>query len=261
MKALKIIVIIYCLLSLALYLIQEKLIFAAHPTAQNQKFRAGYEVEIPLEDNLTMNTLILPVKPSSRSKGAILYLHGNKGNIQRGIYQTRTMANRGLDIMIIDYRGYGKTEGQPISDKQLLADAQKAYQYLKKHYDEKQIYIVGYSLGSGMASYLAKTNDPAHLFLVAPFTSLTAIKDQFLWMFPDFLLKYKLDNAKHLKDLKTPTTIIHGTDDTVVDYKYALELKEINPKVKVITSNGQSHRGIIFDPLLAKALDGIIGGR
>ncbi len=258
MKLLKIILGIYLLLCIGLYFAQEKVIFAAHQTSETEKYRAGYEVEIPLEGQLTMNTLIIPAATGTRSKGAIMYLHGNKGNIHRGIYQTRTMRNRGLDIMIIDYRSYGKTEDKPRSDKQMLTDAAKAYNYLKEHYDENQIYLVGYSLGTGMASYIAKTNNPAHLFLVAPFTNLTAIKDKYLWMFPDFLMKYKLDNAKHVKDLATPTTILHGTDDTVVDYKYSLELKKINNKIDLITSKGQSHRGIIFDPLLRGALDRII---
>jgi len=258
MKWIKILFSIYCLLCLGLYFTQHKLIFAPHLTSATEKYRTGYEVEIPLEDNLNMNTLIIPAQKGKRSEGAIMYLHGNKGNIQRGIYQTRTMRDRGLDIMIIDYRGYGKTEDRPRNDSQMIDDANKAYLYLKENYNENKIYVLGYSLGTGMASYIAKKNNPAHLILVAPFTSLTAIKNQFLWFFPDFLLKFKLNNAKYVKDLKTATTILHGTDDTVVDYGYSLELKEINSKINLITSKGQSHRGIIFDPLLSKALDKII---
>lgn len=257
-KWIKIIGVIYLLLCVGLFIMQEKVIFAAHDYPENQKYKRGYEVEIPLEENLSMNSLIIPAIQGRKSKGAIMYLHGNKGNIRRGIYQTRTMADRGLDIMIVDYRGYGKTEGSPVNDQQMLDDVNKAYQYLKENYDENQIYIIGYSLGTGMASYLAKTNMPAHLILVAPFTSLTAIKDKYLWMFPDFLLKYQLDNGQHLKDLAIPTTILHGTDDTVVDYSFSNELTEINNKINLITSKGQSHRGIIFDPLLSRALDSII---
>lgn len=202
-----------------------------------------------------MNTVILPASPNKKSEKVIMYLHGNKGNVRRGIYQTRRMTDKGLDIMVIDYRGYGKTEGKPINDKQMLEDADKAYQYLKKHYDENNIYIIGYSLGTGMASYIAQKNNPAHLILVAPFTSLVDIKDQYLWMFPDFLLKYKLDNAKHLETCHTPTTILHGTNDEVVSYHYGVELAEANENVSLVTSQGQSHRGIIFDPLLSKILN------
>jgi len=258
MKWFKFLFALYLCACLGLYLIQSKLIFAAHPTSEDQRYRMGKEIEIPLEEGLTMNTLMIPSRSGQRSKKVLMYLHGNKGNINRGIYQTRMIQNRDVDIMIIDYRGYGKTEGQPESDKQMLEDANKAYQYLKKYYQEKNIYVLGYSLGTGMASYIAKMNKPAHLILVAPFTSLTAIKNKYLWMFPDFLLRFKLNNAAHLKDLKVPTTIVHGTNDEVVEYNFSKQLKAINPRVQLITSTGQSHRGIIFDPLLSKALDSIL---
>lgn len=259
MRWFKIILVIYLLCCLGLFFVQEKVIFAAHPYPNEVRYSQGHEVEIPLEENLTMNAVILPATTSNKkSEGAILYLHGNKGNVRRGIYQTRRMSDKGLDIMVVDYRSYGKTEGKPINDKQMLEDADKAYQYLKENYAEKNLYIVGYSLGTGMASYIAQKNNPAHLVLIAPFTSLVDIKDKYLWMFPDFLLKYKLDNAKHLKAGSTPTTILHGTNDDVVSYEYGVQLAEANKHVSLVTSQDQSHRGIIFDPMLSKILDNII---
>lgn len=258
MKLLKAIIIIYLLSCLGLFFIQDKIIFAAHPYPNSTSYSQGTEIEIPLTKSLSMNALLLPYSPGKQSKSVILYLHGNKGNIKRGIYQTRVMKNKACDILIIDYRGYGKTEGKPLNDKQMLEDAGKAYQYLKTRYSEENIYIVGYSLGTGMASYIAARNNPAHLILVAPFTSLTAIKDKFLWMFPDFLLKYKLDNKKHLRDSSCPVTILHGTEDEVVDYEFSEELKAEYPRINLVTSRGQGHRGIIFDPLLSRALTSII---
>lgn len=232
--------------SLGLYFAQEKIIFYGHPYPENEKYQGVKELEIPIDDDLTMNAALVQAQPGSRSKGAILYLHGNKGNVRRGLYQSRSMQNRGYDLLIPDYRGYGKTEGQPINDAQLLSDANKAYQYLKDNYDEDKTYIVGYSLGSGMASYVAKENNPAGLILVAPFTTLDDIKNQFLWMFPDFLLRYKLSNEEHLKEVKAPVTILHGTADNVVKYKYGAELKALYPKIDLVTFQGISHRGIIF---------------
>jgi len=255
MKLLKVLLVLYLLACIVLYFMQEKVIFAAHPYPNSTSYPIGKEIEIPLSETLTMNTLLLPAVRGKKSEKVILYLHGNKGNIKRGIYQTRVMKNKGCDIMIIDYRSYGKTEGKPVNDRQMLRDANLAYQYLKKSYEEKNIYILGYSLGTGMASYIAAQNKPGHLILVAPFTSLTDIKDKFLWMFPDFLLKYKLDNSKHLSDVSCPVTILHGTDDEVVDYEFSQKLKETFPQVKLITSKGQGHRGIIFDPLVSREIE------
>lgn len=257
----KILLAIYILCCAAAYTLQEKIIFHPQDYPEFQPYKGGQEIEIPLEEGLTMNALLVPhtkakKSPTPKSKGAILYLHGNTGNIRRAGYQIRNQRNRGYDILIPDYRGYGKTEGQPESDKQMLEDANKAYQYLKKNYNEKNIYIIGYSLGTGMASYIAKENNPAHLILIAPFTSLTDIKNKYLWMFPNFLLKYKLSNRAHLKNSKTPTTIIHGTNDHVVDYRFSEELKQLYPQVDLHTQEGIGHREIIFR--ISDVLDRVI---
>lgn len=255
---LKVLFAIYALLCIVLFFVQDHLIFAAHPYPNATSYGQGTEYEIPLTENLNMNALLLSAKPSRKSQKVIMYLHGNKGNIKRGVYQTRVMKNMGCDIFIIDYRGYGKTEGKPRNDKQMLHDADLAYQFLKQQYEEENIYVIGYSLGTGMASYIAKMNDPAHLFLVAPFTSLVDIKDKWLWMFPDFLLKYKLDNRKHLKDVKCGVTIVHGTDDNVVDYAFSEELSALYPHVELKTIRGEGHRGVIFDSVLSKAIQNIV---
>jgi len=257
MKLLKVILILYTLVCLGLYFFQEKVIFAAHPYPNSTKYKLGKEIEVPLTEEISMNSLLVAATPGTRSKKVILYLHGNKGNIKRGIYQTRVMKNKGCDLMIIDYRGYGKTEGKPVNDRQMLDDANQAYKYLKQHYSEENIYVLGYSLGTGMESYIAAKNKPGHLILVAPFTSLTGIKDKYLWMFPDFLLKYKLDNKKHLKEVSCPVTILHGTEDEVVEYAFSEELKKTYPRIKLVTSMGQGHRGIIFDPLLGREIETI----
>lgn len=246
---------IYILCSIGLFIIQDRVIFAAHPYANDFKYKEGTEHEIPLTDELEMNAVLVSENPGQRSKKAILYLHGNKGNARRGIYQARVMKSLGYDIMVIDYRGYGKTEGTPINDSQMLTDVDKAYKYLTQFYEEKNIVVLGYSLGSGMASYIASKNKPAHLVLVAPFTSLTDIKNQWLWMFPDFLLKFNLDNKKHLQDVTCGVSIIHGTEDNVVDYKYAEELKATYPQIELTTCEGLGHRRIIFDNRLRQILE------
>ena len=258
MKLLKALAVIYFIACIGLYFIQDKVIFAPHTYPNSTKYPEGKEIEIPLTESISMNTVLIPYQKGKKSEKVILYLHGNKGNIRRGIYQTRVMRGKQCDLMVIDYRGYGKTEGKPLNDKQMLQDANLAYAYLRTQYAEKDIYVLGYSLGTGMASYIAAQNKPAHLILVAPFTSLEGIKDKFLWMFPDFLLKFKLDNEKHLEEVSCPVTIVHGTNDEVVDYKFSEKLKEQFQSINFITSPGQGHRGIIFDPLLSQALDRII---
>lgn len=255
MKLIKILIALYILCCLVLFLFQEKAIFKPHQLNEETDFGIGEEIEIEVDEDISLNCLLIRERNST---GVLLYLHGNKGNLGRGIYQSRSMRGRGLDVMIVDYRGYGKSDGKPISGKQMNSDIDHVYSYLSELYEEKDIYIVGYSLGSGMAMHLAATYDPAHVILVAPYTSLVDIKNKFLWMFPDFLMKYKFDNAKNLTITDSKVTIVHGTEDNVIPYSHALQLKKINPDVELKTSKGQSHRGIIFDKLLDEALEEMI---
>jgi len=253
---LKLMIGLYVVVCLIAYIVQDKIILRPHKIYEEEVFTKGEEIEIPIGNDLTMNCLM--IKSKTPSKGVVLYFHGNKGNIFRSIYQSRMVQNIGYDVFIPDYRGYGKTEGKIWSDKDLLPDADQAYKFLKMYYEEKDIYLMGYSLGSGMASYVASKHEPAHLFMIAPFTSLVDIKNQYAWFLPDFLMRIKLPVIDHMKTVKCPVSIVHGTQDPVVDYKYSTEIKESFPNVKLITSKGQNHRGIIFDKLLSEELYNVL---
>lgn len=250
----KIIIVIYILFCVGIYSVQERFIFNAEKIEQDFNYGAGEEVEIPLGDEVSMNALWIKEKPNN-DKGVILYLHGNRGSIRFGTYQIRHMKGLGYDIFIPDYRSYGKTEGEICCEEQLLNDIQKAYDFLKTKYSENKICIVGYSLGSGFASYLSGHNNPKQLLLIAPFTSLTDIKNKYLWFLPDFLLKFKLPVSKFLETTQCPITIVHGTADKIVDYKFSKDLeRKFGEKVNLITADNISHRRIIFDGVLKSTI-------
>lgn len=251
---------LYVLACTVLYFAQDRFIFNPEHIPEDYNYRMGRELEIPIEGELTMNCLLVSQEESAQSRGVIMYLHGNRGSIRFGIYQIRHMRGYGYDIMIPDYRSYGKTEGQIKSEKQLYRDVQKAYDHLKKYYDESNIILVGYSLGTGMASYLAAHNNPAQLILIAPFTSLTDIKNKYLWFMPDLLLKYKLPVKKFLDSVNCPVTIVHGERDKIVDFRFSEVLSDkYSDKVRLVRSRSDSHRSIIFAEALRQTLTQILG--
>jgi uncharacterized protein len=258
MKPLKIISI--ALLSLyglgcgILYIAQDQIIFNAEPLSEDFKFRKGEEVEIEVEQNLFINNVLLK-EPSP--KGAILYLHGNKGNNRRCIRQAETFEGLGYDIMIPDYRGYGKSDGVIESEEQLFSDVQKVYNHLKSSYDESKIIIVGYSLGTGMASYLAAHNQPSQLVLIAPYLNFYDLKDRFIKIVPDFLVKYPLNNKKYLQSVKCPISILHGSIDEIIPYESSTLLASTNQKIKLFTLEGTNHRSAIFHNQVRKLISNI----
>jgi len=190
---------LYIVACVALYFAQERIIFLPQKLSKTHKFRTGEEVNIEVAEGISLNCLHIK---SPNPKGVILYLHGNKGHIKRCIRQSASMSGNGYDIFIPDYRGYGKSDGKMESEQQIYDDLDKIYAHVKTLYPENKIIITGYSLGSGMATYLSHKNNPSQLFLLAPYESLVNIKDRWLWCTPDFLLKYHLPSYKYLADVE-----------------------------------------------------------
>ncbi len=245
-------VFVYIILCIGLYFVQDRIIFHPHPIDQSHQFRTGIEVELKVEEGVFMNCLWIK---EPNAKGAILYLHGNRGNIRRCIRQAQMMEGNGYDLFLVDYRSYGKSDGQLKSEEQLFADVQIAYDFLKKSYPENRIAIVGYSIGTGMASYIAAHNNPQQLALVAPYVSLLDLKNRYIPIIPGFLMKFRFRNDLYLPMVKCPVTIFHGTDDNVIPYDSAVDLEALDPKkIKLITLKGVSHRGAIFSRLFVKTM-------
>ncbi len=236
----------YVLLCLLLYGFQESLIF--HPSAleAGYDFGTGEEMTYTAADGTPLNVLAFR-HPGAR--GAILFLHGNRGDNRRSLRQTEGLRNSSYDLYLFDYRGYGKSGGSIGSEADLYGDAQVVYDSLLNHYPEDRILLAGYSLGTGMASYLAAHNQPQRLILAAPYASITAMKNLWLWMVPDFILSYPLNTLENVRAANCPVTILHGQRDELIPYGMAEEIKAVAPdRVELIPLPDAGHRGVILDP-------------
>ncbi len=234
----------------SLYFLQDDLIFHPDRLPENHSFRTGTEVELEVDKGIFINCLLMP---ESGAEGVILYLHGNRGSNRRCLRQAQSLAGNSLDIFMPDYRGYGKSDGAMYGEKQAFADMQIVYDYLLKDYREENITIVGYSLGSAMASHLAAENNPGKLVLVAPFYSILDLKNMRIPIVPSFLAKYPFRNYRALESVRCPVQIYHGTNDELIPFSSALRLQEINPDgIEVIPLKGEGHRGAIFDHALRR---------
>lgn len=236
---------LYVLLCVGMYFLQESLIF--HP----KKLEAGYtfkfdqpfeEMNIAVSDGKKINGLLLKC---DSSKGLIFYLHGNSDALDSWGDIGQNYAPLHYDVFVLDYRGFGKSEGEIYSEKQFYEDVQIAYNEMKKRYAEKNIVIIGYSIGTGAAAMLASQNDPKLLVLQAPYYNLTDMMHHTYPFVPNFLLKYKFSTNEFLEKTATPVMVFHGDADEIIYYGSSLKLKEhFKAGDQLITLPGMGHLGL-----------------
>jgi pimeloyl-ACP methyl ester carboxylesterase len=119
--------------------------------------------------------------------------------------------------------------------------------------------VLGYSIGTGLASRLASENNPNLLILQAPYYSLTDMMRHTFSIIPTFILKYKFETNKYLEDCNMPVVIFHGDRDEVIYYGSSLKLKdEFKNKVTLITLKGHGHNGMTDNEDYRKALKQIL---
>ncbi len=236
---------LYVVLCGLLYFFQEKLIFFPQKLEADYQFNFNQnfeELNIEAADGTLLNGLLFK---ADNAKGLIFYLHGNAGSLRSWGNIAATYTTLDYDVFILDYRSYGKSEGVINGQDQLYADNQAVYNALQLKYDERDIIVLGYSIGTGMASKLASDNHPKQLILQAPYYNLTDMMRSRFSFIPTFILKYKFANNEYLADCDMPVTIFHGTQDGVIDYDSSVRLRaEFPSKVNLISLVGQGHNGM-----------------
>ena len=201
-----------------IYSYQERIIFIPEKLPKNfsyqfpEKFQ---EMNIKTEDGKLLNGVLFKAE---KSKGLIFYIHGNGGSVNSWAHISKTYTDLGYDLFLLDFRGYGKSEGEITSEKQMFLDNQTVYNLFKKRYSEKNIVVLGYSIGTGLAAKLASDNAPKLLILQAPYYNLTEMMQQNFSFIPSIVLKYKFATNDYLKKCKMPVVLFHGTKDEVISF-------------------------------------------
>jgi uncharacterized protein len=249
LRTLKIVGGLYILICIVLYFFQEKLIFFPQKLESNYKFSFDQkfeEIDIKTADGKQLNAVLFK---ADSSKGVIFYLHGNAGSLISWGDVAKIYTDLNYDVFMLDYRGYGKSEGTIGGQSQFFQDIQTAYDKLKAKYSEDKIIVLGYSIGTGLASKVASTNNPRLLILQAPYYSLTDMMRHTYPIIPTFILKYKFEIADYIKNCKMPVVVFHGDQDEVIYYGSSVKLqKKFKLQDTLITLNGQGHNGITDNP-------------
>ena len=219
--------ILYIFLASLLYFNQQKYVYFPEKNIQftPKDNKLDYEdAYFTTEDGVKLNGWYIPAK---NEKGVILFCHGNGGNIED--FDTIEIFNKlGLTTFIFDYRGYGKSEGEPWEEG-TYKDAEAAWKWLTKEkgISPDRIIIAGRSLGGAIASYLAQKENPCGLIVESSFTSLPDIAAEVYPYFPVRLLaRMKYPTIEYIQKIKCPILIIHSPQDELVPYKHGQKLFE-----------------------------------
>src|SRR5450432_3155328 len=259
LKIFKTLIDLYILICIALFFFQEKLIFFPDKLEKNFQFsfeNKFEELNVKTKDGKLLNGILFK---SDSSKGLIFYLHGNAGSLNSWGDVAKTYTDLNYDVFIIDYRGFGKSEGSIENQDQLFDDLQIAFNVMKEKYAEDKIIVLGYSIGTGLAAKIASVNHPKLLILQAPYYSLTDMMKHDYPIIPTFILKYKFETYKYIENCNMPIVIFHGNADEVIYYNSSIKLKALLKKSdKLITLNGQGHNGITDNPVYIEEIKKIL---
>lgn len=253
-----ILLLLYVVVCLFFYFFQERLIF--YPTRLRSDVEFSYTAEFEelffeVEEGVRLHGLLFKAQPDrsrqgpsgrdSTSRGLIFYLHGNAGALDSWGYAADVFLEEGYDVFILDYRGYGKSEGEISSKKQFLEDIALVWKEINKQYRQEDIVITGFSIGSGPAAWLASRNQPEMLILQAPYYSLANLAKRYFPFLPAALLRYNFTTWKYLQQVEAPIVLMHGTADEIIPYESSLMLKEeLKGEARLYTLEGLGHNNM-----------------
>ena len=179
------------------------------------------EINIPFEGGSINGLKFSAAEP----KGAILFFHGNFGDVSGWGAYGADFAALGYDFYIFDYPGYGKSDGKISSQDQLFASADAMSRYVLAQHSPRKLAMIGYSIGSGIAAQQAAKWDAARLILLAPYFSFERLAHEKIPFVPKFLIRYKIPTAEFLQAVRgTQITLIHGAADELIPVQHCRDL-------------------------------------
>lgn len=180
----------------------------------------------------------------------VVYAHGNGGNLSYCDWVGESLAARGFDVLLFDYRGYGQSEGESAGEAGLYADAEAAYDFLTKErgVPAGRVVLYGQSLGTAAVGDVAARRECGALVLESGLSSaadMAAVVMPWLPRFVRGLTKNKLDTASKLPAVRCPVLVVHGDRDEIIPAAQGRRLFEAAPEPRrLIVIEGAGHNDL-----------------
>jgi fermentation-respiration switch protein FrsA (DUF1100 family) len=216
------------------YLFQRNLLYMPDQAVPSQLHLSKMnfsKASIPINNGKVLSSLWRP--PKDETRPALIHFHGNAGSHYQRIPIYQAMASEGAGVLAVGYPGYGGNGGNP-SEQALYSAAQANYDWLiAQGYPPERIVIVGQSLGTGAATWLASKNDAAGLILEAAYTGLDDMAQrQFFWLPAKLLITDRYRSGDRIAQIDMPLSWIHGTNDELIPFAMGQRLFDAAKKPK-----------------------------
>ena len=255
---------IYLLILLIMWMSQERSIFLTdvgrEPIGTPSDIGLTWQsVTLTTEDDLQLDAWWLP---HEEPRASLLFLHGNAGNISHRLPSLAQFHQLGLAVLILDYRGYGRSEGKP-SEAGTAMDADAGWRWLKDNsgHDPDRFIIFGRSLGSAVAAELASRTDSAALILESPFRSMPELGQQlYPWLPVKLLARIHYPTAEYVTQREMPLLVIHSKDDELVPFREGEKVYELAnlPKQLLVIHGGHNTGFLDSEAIYLQGIDGFL---
>jgi len=200
------------------------------------------DVTLTTQDGVRISAWFVP---ADDARTTVLFFHGNAGNNGNRIPELKVLNSLHYNVMILDYRGFGKSEGSP-SENGTYLDAVAAWEYLVqiRGIPTKTIVIVGESIGGGVAIELARREQPGALVVQSTFTRLADIAALHYPLLPvGLLLRHRYDSVDKVGDIHCPKLFFHSTDDSLIPITMGRALYDAAAQPKQFLETPGEHVG------------------
>jgi len=242
---------------------QERLLFEPTPLPPHEPLVSDDDVH---ETFIEVPAARLSAAQLRRSdpRGVVFFLHGNSGNLRDCLVDLDAFRQVNFDVVMFDYRGYGKSSGSIASEAQLRADVRAVWSHYAPQYEGRRIVIAGQSLGTALAAGLAAElcasgREPDLTVLVSPYSSMRALADELYPWVPHQVLRYPLHTAEHAARLKGRLMLIHGDKDKLIGIHHSHALRTAAPAAQLLCVEGAGHGDLHTFASFRQALHGALG--
>lgn len=227
LRGLKIFILLYCLIGIGVYYLQDKIFFHPLPVPESKTYHFGQpfrELNIPYTSNSNIN-IVQFYDSTVIARGVMLYFHGNKNNIEWYAHRAAFLTGQGYEVWMIDYPGYGKSSGD-FSEATLYEWSEQLYKLARARFAADSIIIYGQSLGSGIAAWLAAHHSNKALIMESAYYSFPSLLSNYLPIFPaQKMIHFKIPTWQYLQQVEAPVLLLHGSNDWIIPLRNAEKLQ------------------------------------